>query len=206
MPEQTPPLIAQSAGSTAAAPGPLRVVRPSPGGIACETPRLRLRELTPDDLPFVARMLGDPAVMRYYPRMLTMDESRTWLTRQRTRYERDGHGLWLVEDRASGAPRGQVGLAIQVVDDTPEPEVGWLIHHPFWRQGLASEAAAAVRDLAFAWGHDHVISLIRPENAPSQGVARRIGMHVDRETVFHGYRHLVYRTRPNVPAISAGGR
>ena len=42
---------------------------------------------------------------------------------------------------------------------------------------------------------DHVISLIRPENVPSRGVAERIGMTVWKETL-HGaerWLHLVYR-------------
>jgi RimJ/RimL family protein N-acetyltransferase len=41
-------------------------------------------------------------------------------------------------------------------------------------------------------GLHRVISLIRPINEPSQGVARNVGMVVDRETDFHGYRHLVF--------------
>jgi hypothetical protein len=42
---------------------------------------------------------------------------------------------------------------------------------------------------------DHVISLIRPENDPSRGVADRIGMTPWKETAFgsHGWRHVVYR-------------
>jgi RimJ/RimL family protein N-acetyltransferase len=42
---------------------------------------------------------------------------------------------------------------------------------------------------------DHVISLIRPENRPSRGVAENIGMTVWKETR-HGsmaWLHLVYR-------------
>ena len=33
-----------------------------------ETTRLILRETSPDDLDFVAAMLADPEVMRYYPK------------------------------------------------------------------------------------------------------------------------------------------
>jgi RimJ/RimL family protein N-acetyltransferase len=42
---------------------------------------------------------------------------------------------------------------------------------------------------------DHVISLIRPENAPSRGVAEHIGMTVWKETKHGslGWVHLVYR-------------
>jgi ribosomal-protein-alanine N-acetyltransferase len=171
------------------------------GRLVLETARLRLRELTPDDLPFVATMMGDPEVMRFYPKVLTTAEAKGWLDRQLARYAADGHGLWLVQDRETGEPRGQVGLAMQDLDGTREPEIGWLIHHPFWRQGFASEAARGVLRWAFAhrdW--DHVISLIRPENTPSQGVAYRLGMAPMRRAMFHGYDHHVFRLwRPLAP-------
>jgi RimJ/RimL family protein N-acetyltransferase len=75
-----------------------------------ETQRLRLREMQPDDLDFVAAMLGDPEVMRYYPRVYSRADAQAWLDRQRKRYIDDGHGLWLVEERATGMPAGRVGL------------------------------------------------------------------------------------------------
>ena len=158
------------------------------------TERLALRELVPADLDFVAGMLGHPEVMRYYPKVHTRAEAEGWLNRQRERYARDGHGLWLVSERQSGEPVGQVGLLTQLVDDAREPEVGYLLHRPYWHRGYATEAAAVVRDYAFAVrGHPYVISLIRPENAPSQAVARRLGMAPTRTTTFAGYTTLVFR-------------
>ena len=159
-----------------------------------ETARLLLREMSPDDLAFVALMLGDDEVMRFYPKALTRDESKGWLDRQLARYARDGHGLWLVEDRQTREPVGQVGLAMQEIEGQREPEIGWLIHRPYWRRGYASEAALGVRAWAFEnLEEDHVISLIRPENVPSQGVAYRIGMAPVRRAIFHGYDHHVFR-------------
>ncbi len=53
-----------------------------------------------------------------------------------------------------------------------------------------------MRDHAFkSMGLKRVISLIRPVNEPSQGVATKVGMVVERETDFHGYRHLVFAVR-----------
>jgi len=160
------------------------------------TPRLLLREMAPDDLDFVADMLAHPEVMRYYPKVYSRDEARTWLERQRERYARDGHGLWLVEDRATGEPVGQVGLMTQLVDGVKEPEIGYLIHRPFWRRGLASEAALGVRAWAFdVLGHPRVISLIRPENLPSQGVARKLGMAPEKRTWIFDLEHIVFAVR-----------
>lgn len=163
------------------------------GNVMLMSDRLEMRELTSDDLPFVAEMVGDAETMRYYPHPFMPTEARYWLARQLDRYARDGHGLWLVVDRQTGKRVGQVGLAIQDVDGGKEPEIGWLIHRRYWRNGFATEAGRAVRDHAFkTMGLHRVISLIRPVNEPSQGVARKVGMVVERETDFHGYRHLVY--------------
>jgi RimJ/RimL family protein N-acetyltransferase len=158
-----------------------------------ETPRLAFRELRPDDLDFVAEMLAHPEVMRYYPKCYSRGEAREWIERQLARYREHGHALWLVSDRVTGAPVGQVGLVLQHVDGRPEREVGYLVHRPYWRRGLATEAAAATRDWAFrTLPVERVISLIRPENQPSRGVAAKLGMQVAGRCRHGGFEHLVY--------------
>jgi RimJ/RimL family protein N-acetyltransferase len=148
-----------------------------------------------DDLDFVAEMLSDPQVMRFYPSLYNRKESNAWLERQMRRYEEYGHGLWLVVESSSAKPVGQVGLAMQEVDGTLEAEIGYLIHRPHWRRGFATEAGLGVRRHAFeVLGKHRVISLIRPENTPSQGVARKLGMVPEREVDFRGFRHIVFST------------
>jgi RimJ/RimL family protein N-acetyltransferase len=170
--------------------------------VILETRRLRLRELTEDDLDFVAAMLDDADVMRYYPSRLDRAGALAWIERQQMRYARDGHGLWLVLDRETDEPVGQVGLVTHELKGLPRPrypEIGYLLHRPFWHRGLATEAAAGVRDYAFrVQRYDQVISLIRPTNEPSKAVARRLGMALIGETEFAGLPHLVF-------GLTAGG-
>jgi len=149
--------------------------------------------MTPRDIDFIAAMMAHPEVNHFYERRFTRAESETWLDRQLDRYRRDGKGLWLAVERATGTPVGQVGLAFQNVGGERHPEIGWLLDRQYWGRGYATEAGAATRDAAFnEWGYDHVISLIRPVNIPSQRVALRLGMTEGRRVQFHGYEHCVF--------------
>src|SRR5215468_11623496 len=97
--------------------------------VILETKRLRLRELTANDLDFVAAMLDDADVMRHYPSRLDRQGALAWIERQRMRYARDGHGLWLLLNRETDEPVGQVGLVMHELEGLPRPrypEVGYL--------------------------------------------------------------------------------
>ncbi len=86
-----------------------------------------------------------------------------------------------------------MGLVRQHINGADECEVGYLIHQPYWRHGFASEGALACRDYAFKTCHvPRVISLVRPENAASQGVARKLGMEVIGRAPHGGFEHLVF--------------
>jgi RimJ/RimL family protein N-acetyltransferase len=169
--------------------------------VILETPRLILREMTPQDIDFIAMMMAHPEVNRFYERRFTREESEIWLDRQIERYRRDGTGLWLVVDRESRQPLGQVGLAMQDVEGERLPEMGWLLDRAHWGRGYATEAGAAVRDAAFnEWGHRLLISLIRPVNLASQRVAHRLGMTERRHVQFHGFEHCVFEIAKSSPA------
>jgi len=77
-------------------------------------------------------MLAHPEVSFYYQRQFERKDAEVWLDRQRERYRRDGHGLWLVIERKNGAPVGQVGLAMEEVEGRLHPELGWMLARPFW--------------------------------------------------------------------------
>jgi len=162
-----------------------------------ETRRLWLREMGLEDIEFVASMLGDPEVMRFYTRCYSHQEAEGWIRRQMDRYEKDGHGLWLVMDKETARPVGQVGLVLQEVNGIEEPEIGYLIHRLMWRRGFATEAARATRDHAFgSLGKRRLISLIRPENLPSQGVALKLGMQPEGRALHAGREHMIFSLSP----------
>jgi len=71
-----------------------------------QTERLFLRELDAGDLDFVASMLEDPGVTRFYPKRYTRADAVGWIERQQARYAKDGYGLWLVLLRVELIPVG----------------------------------------------------------------------------------------------------
>jgi RimJ/RimL family protein N-acetyltransferase len=162
-------------------------------GFQLETERLRLRPYTLDDLDALFEILGDPETMTYYPEPYSRDRTLGWIENNVRRYEVDGFGLWAMELRETGGFVGDCGPAVREVDGQREVEIGWHVNRAWWNRGLATEAARACAEYCFsALGLERVISLIRPENLPSRRVAEKIGMIIEREVDWHGYRHLVY--------------
>jgi GNAT superfamily N-acetyltransferase len=101
--------------------------------------------------------------------------------------------LWVAIEKATGARIGQIGPLQQTIDGADELEVSYHVDEPHRRRGFAVEGAAAVRDWAFARGRDHVIARIREDNAPSQAVARKLGMSPGHRAMHRGIEHVVWR-------------
>lgn len=144
------------------------------------TSRLRFREMTPADLDNMAALLGDPAVMTYYPAPKTRSEALGWIAWNEKNYAEHGHGLWIVES-SDGTFLGDCGLTWQDVNGRPELEVGYHMRTGVQGRGYATEAAAACRDFARdELQIQQLVAIIHPENTASRRVAEKIGLR-DRE-------------------------
>jgi len=166
-------------------------------GMVLQTERLYLRELVPSDADQLAEVLGDPEAMRFYPAPKSPEEILEWIEWSRRSYAEHGFGLWATVLKGSGLVIGDCGLTMQAVEGETFVEVGYHLSRNHWHRGLATEAAAACRDHAFAVvGVDRLIALIRPENEPSWRLAERLGMSVWRNTERNGLPHLVYSMTP----------
>ncbi len=150
------------------------------------TPRLLLREMTPEDLDALASILEDKETMYAYEGAFTREETNTWLGRQFDRYQRDGFGLWAVILRRTGEMIGQCGITLQMIGDETFPEIGYLFRRDLWGNGYATEAARACRRHAFEQlGLPEVFSIIRDTNIASMNVAIRNGMQIRKRFVKH---------------------
>jgi [ribosomal protein S5]-alanine N-acetyltransferase len=158
-----------------------------------ETSRLILRPFCETDLDFLAELMANPDFMRFSMGVYTREQTRTVLEKILS-WNRDGRpSQFAVIIRSSGTLIGYCGFFHQNVDGADEIEIGYRLHPDYWNRGIATEGAHVVRDHAFRdLKLDRVISLIHPENLPSRRVAEKIGMTLEKETVFKGFPTQVF--------------
>lgn len=157
-----------------------------------ETERLILREPRLSDMDAMVAFYAGEERTRFIGG--SIDAFQVWgrLAGQIGHWALRGYGMWMVEERATGATVGRIGLIYP--ETWPEPELGWHVFDGFEGRGYAYEAASAARDTAAAqFGLTGLISLIDPENTRSQALARRLGARVEREMEFMGHPCEVWR-------------
>lgn len=158
-----------------------------------QTERLRFREMSENDLDAMAQLLGDPRVMRYYPRPKTRQEAQRWIAWNQANYRELGFGLWIIET-VDGEFVGDCGLTMQQVDGERDVEVGYHVRVKFQNQGLGTEAARAAKAVAVDHGVKRLIAIINPENVPSQRVAEKIGLRHERTASHREGEQRIYST------------
>ncbi|MDI2037179.1 GNAT family N-acetyltransferase [Paenarthrobacter nitroguajacolicus] len=140
------------------------------------TARLRFREMTEADLDAMSAMLGDPAVMTFYPAPKTREEAAAWIRWNQANYASHGYGLWIVETPDGGFV-GDCGLTWQNVNGRSELEVGYHVRAELQGRGYATEAATACREFARdVVGVELLVAIIHPQNEASRRVAGNLGM------------------------------
>ena len=143
-----------------------------------ETPRLRLTPWAETDAALLARLSSVPSVMRFVGsgELWSAEVAERVATKQQAHWRRHGFGWRTAADKATGEALGFAALNL-VGEGTggleaTELEVGWWLHPAAWGRGLAREAAAAMRDEAFArLDAESVIARIQPGNVRSIVVA-----------------------------------
>ena len=137
------------------------------------TPRLLLREFTPDDIDALAPILADPEVMHFsLSGPETREQTASFITWCQEQYARSGFGLWAVVHIDDGQLIGYCGLSEWEIDGVHEVEVGYRLDPHYWGQGLGTEAARAA--LTYARTHlrlARVIAIIEAANVASIRVA-----------------------------------
>ncbi|MGB0901233.1 GNAT family N-acetyltransferase [Halocynthiibacter sp.] len=154
------------------------------------TDRLRLRVMDMTDWPeYRAMMMSDHA--RYMGGPYDEKGAWSWFCHDIAQWHLLGHGALMV-DRADGTTVGQVCLNAGPL--FPERELGWFLYSGYEGHGYASEAAAALRDWAFAnLDIETLVSYVDEGNLASARVAQRLNAVVDESAAKPDPEDIVYR-------------
>lgn len=156
--------------------------RPPLGTFLLETVRLQLREITPDDAPFLLELLNTPDWLANIGdrKVNTLDDARKYIIhRLFAAYHKFGFGFWLMERKTDSVPVGIAGLVKR--DFLDDVDIGYALLPDFYGQGYAVEAAKAVLNIAKRkLALPRLAAITIESNKPSQLVLEKIGLRFER--------------------------
>ena len=161
--------------------------------VPLNTPRLALVALSLEHAPAVFTYTSDPDISRLvaWPRHENLEASRRFVARSMVGYAEGGYYEWGLIRRADQAFLGTCGFgALDVARGVGD--IGYVIAKPYWGQGYATEAVAAVLQFGFLQLGLRVIEAQAfPENIASLRVMAKLGL-----------RYCETRTMSQEPGVS----
>jgi len=157
------------------------------------TGRLCLRRFSLEDLDAYAMIMGDYEVGRWFPlgRGYTCAEAKKSLDNILDHWAKHGFGIWAVTDKDKQILLGRCGL--NLIAETLEVEVDFVIAREYWGRGYATEAVWATLAYGFdVLGLNRIIGLAKPDNIASRRVMEKIGMRHVKNAEYWGITCAYY--------------
>jgi [ribosomal protein S5]-alanine N-acetyltransferase len=158
-----------------------------------ETQRLKIVEVTIDDIDSLYQLTGNKDVMRYFPKILSYDDTKQMISKILDHYKKYGYCFWKILLKPKEEFVGITGLLHQEIDGKAVTEIAFQIKPEHWNKGYATEAANACKNYGETnLQKKEIISLIHPQNNASQRVVQKLGAKRSRIVLFMGHEHEVY--------------
>ena len=147
--------------------------------IEFNTSRLALRAWQDRHRAPFAAMNADPGVMRYFPALMSVEQTNAGIDIWCQQFAERGWSNWAVELQDTGEFVGFIGLSVprRQLPFSPCVEIGWRLKRCAWRHGYATEGAKGCLRIGFErLGLEEIVSFTTLGNLPSVAVMERIGM------------------------------
>ncbi len=144
-----------------------------------KTERLGLRNWLPNDVKPFSEMCQDAEVMKYFPKLLSKEESEDFINRMQVHFKTYGFCYFAVDILETEEFIGFTGMLHQEFKSeyTPCVDIGWRLKRSAWEKGFATEAAKACIDFSFNQLNLNDIYSFTPDiNKGSEAVMKKIGM------------------------------
>ncbi|PZR28933.1 MAG: N-acetyltransferase [Citrobacter freundii] len=160
-----------------------------------ETERLLLNRLTAEDVPAITQFADNPNIASRtlnLPHPYAEKDALFWISMAEHGFKSGSNFIFAIRLRKTGGFIGGMGLA-------PEPEfsraeIGYWLAEPFWNQGFATEALAAMIRFGFEQLQLNKLCASHFKTNPASGrVMEKCGMikegelkeHVKKKDVYH---------------------
>jgi ribosomal-protein-alanine N-acetyltransferase len=157
------------------------------------TERLTLRAFDSEEITSLESILSDRETIRYFPRQEPWPHEivEKWVNQHWQHWQDHGYGWWAIASIQDDQLLGWCGL--NILQETGETEVLYLLKRSVWGQGLASEAAQASVDYGFRVVKlEKIVGLVHPENFASQRVLEKCGLRYEKKLQMWGMDLLRY--------------
>jgi [ribosomal protein S5]-alanine N-acetyltransferase len=145
------------------------------------TRRTILSPYTGTEARLLFPILSDPTTMSFWPEPLDLGAVEAWVERNARSFHDSGLGRMMVRDRETGRLLGDCGIVQAEIDGRTENDLGYIIHHPYWGTGLASECALVSLEYGVtSLGLRRVVANMPHDHAASIRVAEKLGMTLER--------------------------
>lgn len=141
------------------------------------TERLQLNRLSETELPELFVHRSDPKNMNFIHRdpASNADDIKALFDKINNSYNEQEGIAWAIRLKESPALVGTI-VYHNLIKEHYRAEIGYMIHHPYWNRGIASEAVRAVMQYGFDSLRLHTIeAVINPSNEASRKVLLRNG-------------------------------
>lgn len=143
--------------------------------------RLGFRPWQQHDIPAMAAINANPAVMEFFPAVQTLEQTTAFVARMQQMFAEKGYCYFAVDTLHNHSFIGFIGIAWQVYDApfTPCTDIGWRLSRDAWGQGYATEGAKACIDHAFRQcGITKLYAVAPAVNLRSIHIMQKLGMNM----------------------------
>ena len=137
-----------------------------------ETPRMIVRDFSPEDAADLQEILGDDETMKYCEPAYDFEKTEKFLT-----------SFCIGRKGAVAAVHKEgsklIGYILFNEIDKGIYELGWFFNRSFWRRGYAYESCKSVIDYAFGELNAHKVFAETIDAVKSVGLMRKLGMQLE---------------------------
>lgn len=176
-----------------------------------QTTNTTVRQVIPEDAPFILRLLNEPCWIRFIgdKNIHDADAARAYINdRILASYSRHGFGMYLAREKSTGSPIGLIGFVKR--DTLDAPDIGYAVCEAHQRKGYAVEVGRAL--IEHGWetlGFETLYGFCLPDNIASIRVLERLGLTYLRDQDVNQSNELcrLYQaTRPQPPGTERANR